>query len=126
VYEVLGIPEKYCLDVYGMVEGNGWMVQCPEGHYLHAPYSFYKPLILDESLQQVQYGKWGRFAFLDASALSYPGFIITGDQARMLERCPVCDRPGPVLEPEIKRAAGQEDRGCAGEVRRMFVIGQNP
>ena len=125
VYEILGIPGQYCLDVYGMVESNGWMVQCPEGHYLHVPYSFFKPLILNDALQPVQPGQWGRFAFLDASALSYPGFILTGDQARMLERCPVCNRPGPVLEPEIKRAYGQDDRGCAIEVRRMFTTGQS-
>ena len=49
VEEVLGIPERCCLDIYGMVEGNGWAVHCPEGHYLHVPYSFYKPIVLDES-----------------------------------------------------------------------------
>lgn len=124
VKDILGIPERYCLDVYGMVEGNGWMIQCPEGHFLHVPYSYYKPLVLDESLSPVPNGNWGRFAFLDASALSYPGFILTGDYVRLLERCPVCDRPGPVLEPEVRRAAGQDERGCAGEVRRMFLIDQ--
>jgi hypothetical protein len=120
VEKVLGIPEKFCLDVYGMVEGNGWMVHCPEGHYLHAPYSYYKPLVLDAEYKPIGYGEWGRFAFLDAAAYSYPGFIISGDKVRMLEHCPVCDRPGPVLEPEIKRAAGEEIRGCAEEVRRML------
>ena len=122
VDEVLGIPGRYCLDIYGMVEGNGWMVQCPEGHYLHIPYSFYKAMILDEELKPVKQGEWGRFAFLDASALSYPGFILTGDRARMLEKCPVCDRPGPVLDPEVSRAAGQDERGCAMEVRTMFSV----
>jgi phenylacetate-coenzyme A ligase PaaK-like adenylate-forming protein len=120
VEKVLGIPEKFCLDVYGMVEGNGWMVHCPEGHYLHAPYSYFKPLVLDSEYKPVGYGEWGRFAFLDAAAFSYPGFIISGDKVRMLEHCPVCDRPGPVLEPEIKRASGEEIRGCAEEVRRML------
>jgi hypothetical protein len=120
VKEVLGIPEKYCLDIYGMVEGNGWMIHCPEGHYLHAPYSYYKPMVLDEEFKQVGYGESGRFAFLDAAAMSYPGFIVTGDQVRLLENCPVCDRPGPVLEPEIKRAAGEEIRGCAEEMRKML------
>jgi hypothetical protein len=124
VYEVLGIPEKYCLDVYGMVEGNGWMINCPEGHYLHIPHSYFKPLVLDDALKPVKPGESGRFAFMDASALSYPGFILTGDQVRLLEKCPVCDRPGPVLEPEIRRAAGQDDRGCAGEVRRMFSVNE--
>ncbi|MCJ7698397.1 MAG: hypothetical protein MUO73_08735 [Thermoplasmata archaeon] len=120
VEKVLGIPEKYCLDIYGMVEGNGWMVHCPEGHYLHSPYSYYKPLVLDSEYKPVGYGEWGRFAFLDAAALSYPGFIMSGDKVRMLEHCPVCDRPGPVLEPEIQRASGEEIRGCAEEVRRML------
>jgi hypothetical protein len=120
VEKVLGIPEKFCLDIYGMVEGNGWMVHCPEGHYLHSPYSYYKPLVLDDEYKPVGYGEWGRFAFLDAAAFSYPGFIISGDKVRMLERCPVCDRPGPVLEPEVKRAAGEEIRGCAEELRRML------
>jgi hypothetical protein len=52
--------------------------------------------------------------------LSYPGFILTGDVVRVLEHCPVCDRPGPVLEPEIRRATGEEMRGCAEEVRQVI------
>lgn len=122
VQEVLGITPDHCIDVYGMVEGNGWMIQCPEGHYLHAPYSYYKALVLDDEYKPLGYGQWGRFAFLDAAALSYPGFVITGDMVRMLEHCPVCDRPGPVLEPEIRRASGEEMRGCAEEVRHMVAI----
>src|SRR5659263_584900 len=121
VYDVLGIPEASCLDLYGMVEGNGWMVQCPEGHYLHLPYTYYKPFVLDEDLMPTGYGESGRFAYLDALAESYPGFIITGDQVRMYEHCPVCNRPGPVLEPEIHRAKGEEVRGCAEEVRRALT-----
>jgi len=122
VGEVLGITEDHCIDVYGMVEGNGWMIHCPEGHYLHAPYSYYRPLVLDEEFKPLGYGQWGRFAFLDAAASSYPGFIMTGDMARLLEHCPVCDRPGPVLEPEVRRASGEDMRGCAEEVRRMVAV----
>ena len=121
VKEVLGIPEKFCIDAYGMVEGNGWMVQCPEGHYLHVPYSYFKPLVLDDEFNQVDYGETGRFAFLDALAISYPGFITTGDKVKLLEHCPVCDRPGPVLDPEVKRVQGAETRGCAEEMRSMMT-----
>jgi len=124
VEQVLGIPPRYCLDIYGMVEGNGWMIQCPEGHYLHVPWSYFMPMVLDEKLQPVPGGEWGRFAFLDASASSYPGFILTGDRARLLDKCPVCSRPGPVLDPEISRLAGQAGRGCGEEVRRMFAVNQ--
>jgi hypothetical protein len=121
VLEVLGIPETHCLDVYGMCEANAFMSQCPEGHYLHIPYVFFKPFILDEDSTPVGYGEWGRFAFLDAAAQSYPGFVISGDRARMLEHCPVCDRPGPVLEPEVQRAEGAEVRGCSEELRRVLI-----
>jgi hypothetical protein len=121
VRDVLGIPENCCFDVYTMVEGNGWMMHCPEGHYLHAPYTYFKPFVLDENLTPADYGEWGRFAFLDGLAESYPGFIITGDEVCMYEHCPVCDRPGPVLEPEVKRAKGEEVRGCSEEVRRIFA-----
>jgi long-chain-fatty-acid---luciferin-component ligase len=121
VQDVLGIPETYCLDGYGMCESNGFMLHCPEGHYLHAPYTYYRPLVLDDGLTPIGYGEWGRFAFLDAIAQSYPGFIISGDRVRLLERCPVCDRPGPVLEPEVQRAKGEEVRGCAEELRRIFA-----
>jgi len=118
--KTLGINPQHCLDLYGMVEGNGWMVHCPEGHYLHVPHTYYHPLVLDDEFKPIGYNEWGRFAFLDGSTTSYPGFIISGDKVRMLERCPVCDRPGPVLEPEVTRASGSEMRGCAEEVRRMI------
>ena len=120
VKETLGINEEYCLDLYGMVEGNGWMVHCPEGHYLHVPHTHYHPLVLDEEFKPKGYGEYGQFAFLDGSTFSYPGFIISGDRVRILEHCPVCDRPGPVLEPEVTRVKGAEMRGCAEEVRRML------
>ncbi|MCU0851095.1 MAG: hypothetical protein MUC80_07505, partial [Candidatus Thermoplasmatota archaeon] len=42
VNKVLGISERLVFDVYSMVEGNGWMIHCPEGHYLHVPYTYYK------------------------------------------------------------------------------------
>ena len=122
VQEVLGIKPEHCLDGYGMVEGNGWMIHCPEGHYFHIPHSYYHAMVLDEELEPVGYDEYGRFAFLDGSTISYPGFIITGDRVKMHERCPVCDRPGPVLEPEVTRVVGKEMRGCAEEVRKMMSV----
>lgn len=121
VNRLLGIPEENCLDLYGMVEGSGFMVHCPEGHYLHIPLPFYYPMALDDDLNPLDYGETGRFAFLDGLARSYPGFIMTGDRVKILEKCPVCDRPGPVLEPEIHRMGGEEIRGCAEEMRRLMT-----
>jgi len=120
INKVLGIPGKFVLDVYSMVEGNGWMIHCPEGHYLHAPYAHYKPLVVDAEFKPVAYGEWGRFGFLDGISTSHPSFVVTGDEVKLLEHCPVCDRPGPVLEPVVKRVKGEDIRGCAEEVRRML------
>ena len=122
VERVLGIPHQNCLDLYGMVEGNGWMIHCPEGHYLHVPTTYYHAMVVDENGEEVAYGEKGRFAFLDGLATSYPGFIISGDEVRMYEECPACNRPTPVLEPEVKRAKGDEMRGCAEEMRRVLAM----
>jgi long-chain-fatty-acid---luciferin-component ligase len=121
VADVLGIPETNCWDQYGSVEMGGIVNTCREGHYFHLPYSWFKPLVLGDDLTPLGYGERGRFAFLDGLARSYPGFIITSDEVRMLECCPICDRPGPVLEPEIERAKGEEMRGCAEELRRIIA-----
>ncbi|MCD6481986.1 MAG: hypothetical protein J7L31_06955 [Thermoplasmata archaeon] len=122
VEEILGIPQELCLDLYGMVEGNGWMTQCPEGHYLHVPNTYYHVRVIDENGEDVAYGEKGRFAFLDGLAHSYPGFIVSGDEVRMYEECPVCHRSTPVLAPEVKRARGSEMRGCAEEMRRVLSM----
>ncbi|MEM2715517.1 MAG: hypothetical protein QW762_02265, partial [Candidatus Thermoplasmatota archaeon] len=82
--------------------------------YLH-------PIVLDENGEEVAYGEEGRFAFLDAIALSYPGFIVTGDKVRIHETCPACNRTTPVLEPEIERIRGEEIRGCAEEMRKLML-----
>ncbi|MCU0235736.1 MAG: hypothetical protein MUC72_01465 [Acidobacteria bacterium] len=121
VEQVLGIPQKHCLDMYAMVESNACMLQCPEGHCLHVPHPFFRPLVLGDDGRPLPWGKWGRFAFLDAAALSYPGFIMTGDRVRLLERCPTCDRPGPVLDPEVNRFGDAGVRGCAEELRRLVA-----
>ena len=121
VEETLGIPETRCLDLYGMSEMNTMACTCPEGHYFHLPYTWLKPMVLDKSLTPAGYGESGRFAFLDGLEGSFPGFILSGDEVRMHERCPVCDRPGPVLEPEVKRAKGAEIRGCAEVIGRVLA-----
>lgn len=120
VERTLGIPEENQVDLYTMVESNWHAIQCPEGHYLHIPASVVYPLVLDESMRPVGYGESGRFAFIDPLANSYPGAIITGDVVKLHERCPICDRIGPVLEPEVRRMSGEEIRGCAEEMRRLM------
>lgn len=117
--DILGIPEKNCRDAYAMTECNALFMSC-EGHYKHIPSSFIHVFVLDENLQPVGYNEYGRMAFLDSLANSYPGFIITGDRVKILEECPECGRPGPVLDTEVQRLPGIEGRGCALVMQEML------
>jgi hypothetical protein len=93
----------------------------PRETWTPAEEALFKPLVFDSSLTPAGYGEKGRFAFLDVLVGIYPGFIITGDEVLMLEHCPVCDRPGPVLEPEMKRVPSEEVHGCSEELRRILA-----
>ena len=119
VEDTLGIsPERYT-DLYGMSEMNGGAVSC-EGRYKHL-LPWIHPMVLDDNQGHLGYDEWGRFAFLDPIANSYPGYIITGDRVKLLERCPICDKPGPVLESDITRMAGAEAKGCANLMRGLMA-----
>ncbi len=118
VQEILGIPEERYHDVYAMSECSSVFLSC-EGHYKHIP-PVIIPLVLDENLNQLDYGQVGRFAFIDPLPDSYPGFIITGDKVKILERCPKCNREGPVLDVEVTRMPGFEGRGCAAIMAELM------
>ncbi|MBN1860589.1 MAG: hypothetical protein JW840_03915 [Candidatus Thermoplasmatota archaeon] len=118
ITEVLGIPHERYHDVYAMSECSSVFLSC-EGHYKHIP-PVVIPMALDENLNQLGYGQVGRFAFIDPLPDSYPGFIITGDKVRILERCPKCQREGPALDIEVTRMPGFEGRGCAAVMAELM------
>lgn len=119
VEQILGIPNNRCRDVYSMVECNAATISC-EGGYKHVPHSVLYPMVLDKESKPLGYGEYGRFAFLDPLANSYPGFVMTGDKVKLLEHCPACDRPGPVVDKKISRMTDVEIRGCGEIMARMF------
>jgi len=119
VTSTLGIPDQNFRDLYGMVECNVLFPSC-EGHYKHIPSTVLHPFVLDEAFDPLPWGQPGRFAFIDPLANSYPGFVTTGDRVRIFEHCPACDRPGPVIDQEVTRMPGVEDRGCATVLRRLL------
>jgi long-chain-fatty-acid---luciferin-component ligase len=120
VEQVLGIPEENCRDVYGMSESVVPFVGC-EGHYFHIMNTLVQPFVLDNELNPKGFGEYGRLAFLNALGYGYPCYIITGDRVKLLENCPACGRPGPVIEPPVTRIQGAEDRGCASVMRKLMT-----
>ena len=122
VEEVLGVPQNNFHDVYAMSECSSVFLSC-EKHYKHIP-PVVIPFVLDEELNPIGFNKTGRFAFIDPLPSSYPGFIITGDQVKLLEHCPKCDREGPVLDVEVTRLPGVEGRGCAAVIADLMQQGE--
>ncbi|MEA3457532.1 MAG: hypothetical protein U9R21_02505 [Candidatus Thermoplasmatota archaeon] len=119
VEDTLGISSKYYVDIYGMSEMNGLGISC-EGGYKHL-HPWINPMVLDNNRGIIGYDEWGRFAFHDPVANSYPGYIITGDRVKLLKECPVCGKTGPVLESDITRMTGAEAKGCANLMRGLMA-----
>ena len=121
VSRTFGIPPDHIYDIYGSTECLGLCALSCEGGYLHIPCSVLHPFVLDDEMKPVGEGKWGRFAYLNPLIQSYPGFIVTEDRVRMLRSCTVCGRAGPVLDGQISRIEGADERGCANIVRQVLA-----
>jgi hypothetical protein len=94
-----------------MVELNSPLMRCAEGRF-HVP-PLLIPVIFDETLSPTDDAE-GIFGFVDPTAISYPGTLVSGDRVR-LRRAPCeCGLSGHTIEGEVRRAKGVEVRGCGG------------
>ena len=108
-----GVSRENVLEGYSMTEMNAVMLCCSNERF-HIP-PLLEPMVFDETLTPLaETGGKGIFGFLDPFALSYPGFLITGDQVDLVHgECP-CGKRGYALEGGIRRAPGREVKGCGG------------
>ena len=108
----LNIPPQMIMEGYSMTEINTLLLRCEHGRF-HIP-PIIEPVILDEELNPLE-GKdnRGAFGFLDPLAVSYPGFIISGDYVHMIDGECDCGLTGPAIT-EIGRMPGSEVKGCGG------------
>lgn len=112
IQEIFDVPDELIVEGYSMTEINGVMPRCEYGRF-HMP-PIVEPVVLDEDLVPLEGSDLsGAFGFLDPFAVSYPGFIITGDNVRMVEETCECGLTGPAIL-EIARAPGREVKGCGG------------
>lgn len=107
----LGVPPASCSDAYSTAELNTVFVTCREGRY-HVP-PVVHAVAVDAALQPLDAAEVeGVLAVLDPFALSYPGFVVTGDVVRLSrEPCP-CGLAGTTIVGDIERAAEAPARGC--------------
>jgi len=98
-------------DMFNMVELNTVLPEC-EYHNKHVP-PWLEVIIRDPTTnERVKNGETGIISFLDASAMSYPGFILSEDIGYLTEDTCQCGRIGPVLK-IVRRMNNIESRGCA-------------
>ncbi len=110
--ENLNLPAEYILEGYSMTEINAFMLRCEAGRF-HIPPTI-EPVIFNEELEPVRGADMrGIFGFLDPFAISYPGFIISGDEVHYVEGECACGLYGPAVT-EIGRARSREVKGCGG------------
>ena len=113
----LGIPPQMILEGYSMTEINVLMLRCEHGRF-HIP-PIIEPVILDEELNPLSdKDVKGAFGFLDPLAVSYPGFIISGDYVHLIDGECDCGLTGPSII-EIGRMPGSEVKGCGGIMASM-------
>ena len=110
--ENLNLPPERILEGYSMTEINVFMLRCDYGRF-HIP-PLIEPVIFDEELALVEGNDVrGVFGFLDPLAMAYPGFIVSGDEVRLVNGECQCGLSGPAVT-EIGRARAREIKGCAG------------
>lgn len=112
VAEHLGVPRERYVDTYSTSELNTVFPSCVDDRY-HIP-PCVEPVVVDGLLAPVDGDDVeGTLAVLDPFALSYPGFVVTGDAVRLRRDPCGCGLTGPSLAGPIVRADGAGERGCA-------------
>ncbi|MBI1925491.1 hypothetical protein HYR99_14715 [Candidatus Poribacteria bacterium] len=98
-------------DAFNMVELNTVLLEC-EYRRKHIPPWLVVLVREPGTLEPVSEGEVGILSYLDATANSYPGFILSDDFGRVTNSpCP-CGRTGGTLE-VVRRVNRIEARGCA-------------
>ncbi len=111
--DAFGLKGNSAVEGYSMIEMNTMMTCCSEARF-HIP-PFIEPIVFDEDLMPKDSAdQTGIFGFLDPFALSYPGFLISGDQIKLWHGECACGRKGYAIDGEIQRVAGKEVKGCGG------------
>jgi long-chain-fatty-acid---luciferin-component ligase len=107
-------------DAFNMVELNTVLLEC-ERRRKHVP-PWLVVFVRDAAtLQILPDGSTGVLSYLDATASSYPGFILSDDFGSLRATPCLCGRTGPTLEigRRVKRI---EARGCALKMDQSVAV----
>ena len=113
VAATLDLGPEALVDVYGMAECNTYLFRCARGRY-HVP-PLLHAVVVDDMLVPLDSARaTGQVGLLDPFARSYPGFLLTGDRATLVQTDCGCGLEGPGFVGAIERQPRHEAKGCAG------------
>jgi long-chain-fatty-acid---luciferin-component ligase len=106
-------------DAFNQVELNSVFIEC-SAHHKHVPPWVMACTRNPATLAAQPLGELGLMSFLDASANSYPAFIVSDDVGTVEEgECP-CGRAGTWISIQ-RRVEGRGQRGCAIAMDRSYA-----
>lgn len=108
----LGVPSNRLIEGYAMTEMSALTLKCPAGWFHIPPHLEALRLNQELEVQETLEGP-GLFGYLDSAALSYPGWLVSGDEVDMAQGRCTCGIEGPRLR-NIHRSARHEAKGCGG------------
>ena len=120
IEKALGVPTSHVIDTYSTSECNCVFMNCSQGRY-HVP-PIIELVALDDYLERIPGNDtFGTIGFLDPFAVSYPGFVITGDEGHLVQDRCACGLTGWSIAGEIRRKPGLEAKGCAGVMASVLA-----
>lgn len=107
-----GVKKESVIEAYSMTEVGAIMMKCEQGRF-HVP-PHLETIILNDALEPVaDRDAAGILGVMDPFAVSYPGFLITGDSVHRVSDPCACGIGGDTLR-SVGRASGAEVKGCGG------------
>ncbi|WP_078314684.1 acyl-protein synthetase [Mycobacterium sp. D16Q16] len=116
---VLGVDRTRIRDMYGMIESNMLAIECEHQRKHVPPWCYISIRDVTDAAVELEPGKTGGIAILDALNTAYPGFLLSDDIGEVDESdCP-CGRTGQTVKFR-RRRQGAELGCCAVSIEKYI------
>lgn len=116
---LLGVDATRIRDMYGMIESNMLAIECEYQRKHVPPWCYVSIRDITDPAIELEPGKTGGIAILDALNTSYPGFLLSDDIGEVDENdCP-CGRTGQTVRFR-RRRQGAELGCCAVSIEKYL------
>ena len=116
---MLGIDRTRIRDMYGMIESNMLAIECEHQRKHVPPWCYISIRDVTDASVELEPGKTGGIAILDALNTAYPGFLLSDDVGEVDEGdCP-CGRTGQTVN--FRRRPHGAELGCCAVSIEKYI-----